>query len=676
MRERRDIIAAPQEQAPLYGPMQPASVGGYANGSLAAAMPSEAPEPSLILPILRQWWLVLICMALFCGAAWAYIKRARPLYTSYTKIFIEPTPADASAPLGFTQGENYLPAQVDIIKSAKILNRVAEMDGMRAMRTFAPAHGNPVLFLRENLDVKLDRKTDLITIALESPYPEESQKIVEAVYTAYSENSLQETDDRSQKLLEQFRTNLETAQGEAKQLRDQYNKLQVDNPTVSPNPAMQSVAEQELRSLAAQIGEQERALVADQAQYGFENQKVITRMKQLTALHEMYSKAFDQLRSDRNIAGQLKALSDEQERKNALIQSLQTQVRTLESAVNNVKRRQVEVIDPPTVPTSASSPKRYRILAVAMVLGALLGAGIALLRDRRDGRMHSVEEIQTVVGLPILGVVPAMSGRRTAIARAMTVHLDPRSVVAEAYRTIRTAVYFGTGGAQCKTLLITSPEPGEGKTTSASNLAIAIAQTGRTVLLLDADFRKPTQHKNLDIKDAIGLSSVLSGRESLERAIQRTGVEGLDILPCGPIPANPSEILNSREFGELIDSLASRYDHIIFDSPPVNPVTDARILGAVCDATILVLRADKSTRKSGEHARNALVAVGANILGAIVNDAPHRRGYDGYGNGYYYGTKDRSASAGVIPASRRLTNDSPQASAEQRPTQQRRRNIA
>jgi capsular exopolysaccharide synthesis family protein len=240
------------------------------------------------------------------------------------------------------------------------------------------------------------------------------------------------------------------------------------------------------------------------------------------------------------------------------------------------------------------------------------------------------------------------------VARAMTVHLDPRSVVAESYRTVRTAVYFGANGSRCKTILITSPEPGDGKTTSASNLAIAIAQTGRSVLLLDADFRKPTQHKNLDIKDSVGLSSVLAGRESLERAIQRTGVEGLDILPCGPIPANPSEILNSREFGELIDSLAARYDHILFDSPPVNAVTDARILGAVCDATILVLRADKSTKKAGEHARNALLTVGARVLGAIVNDAPKRKGYDVYG-GSYYGHQEHSYGAAPVTPSHRLT---------------------
>jgi capsular exopolysaccharide synthesis family protein len=123
-------------------------------------------------------------------------------------------------------------------------------------------------------------------------------------------------------------------------------------------------------------------------------------------------------------------------------------------------------------------------------------------------------------------------------------------------------------------------------------------------------------------------------------------VEGLDILPCGPIPENPSEILNSQEFGELIDRLALKYDHILFDSPPANLVTDARILGAVCDASILVLRAEKSTRKAAEHARNALLSVGANVLGVIVNDVPRGKGYEVYG-GSYYGTPEMRQRSGA-----------------------------
>jgi capsular exopolysaccharide synthesis family protein len=289
-----------------------------------------------------------------------------------------------------------------------------------------------------------------------------------------------------------------------------------------------------------------------------------------------------------------------------------------------------------------------QILVLASVLGLIVGGFLAYLRDKTDTRLRTAEEIQNIVGLQILGVVPRMPGRRTSVARAMAVHLDPRSEVAEAYRTIRTAVYFGPAGTRARTLLVTSPEAGDGKTTSASNLAIAIAQTGRSVLLLDADFRKPTQHKNMDVKDSVGLSSVLSGTETLDRAIQRTGVDGLDILPCGAIPGNPSEILNSQEFGELVDRLALKYDHIIFDSPPVNLVTDARILGAVCDATVLVLRAEKSTRKAAEHARNALLSVGAKLIGAVVNGASRGKGYETYG-GSYYGTPSSRGRNEMLP---------------------------
>jgi capsular exopolysaccharide synthesis family protein len=400
-----------------------------------------------------------------------------------------------------------------------------------------------------------------------------------------------------------------------------------------------------VNQIAANLTQQELNWIAAVQTYGPQHPNV----KRLEGIRDetrkIYDDAVEKLQKESDKAGEFQLLKDRLAQESGLDHQLMDLIHQTEMKLSGQNLTQVDIIEPPRVDDAPSYPRKSRVRAVAMVVGALLGAGLALLRDRSDGRMRSVEEMQNIVGLPILGVVPVMSGRRTAVARAMTVHLDPRSIVAEAYRTIRTAIYFGLGGnnnggaSSTKTILVTSPEPGDGKTTSASNLAIAIAQTGRSVLLLDADFRKPSQHKNLEIKNTVGLSSVLAGTDSLEAAVQRTGVDGLDILPCGPIPANPSEILNSREFGELVDTLASRYDHILFDSPPVNAVTDARILGAVCDATILVLRADKSTRKSGEHARNALLAVGARMLGAIVNDASKRKGYDIYG-GSYYGSPD------------------------------------
>jgi capsular exopolysaccharide synthesis family protein len=229
--------------------------------------------------------------------------------------------------------------------------------------------------------------------------------------------------------------------------------------------------------------------------------------------------------------------------------------------------------------------------------------------------------------------------RMSIIARGQKVHLQPKSVAAEAYRTIRTAVFFGAPEGKAKTIHITSPASGDGKSTTVSNLAIAMAQAGQKTLVIDADFRRPTQHKIFDIDVERGLSGIIAGRDSVERAIQAGPVRGLDILTCGPEVPNPAEILNSDAFAKLLRSLSEQYDRIIIDSPPVGPVADAQILAATCDVVILVLKIQTSTRRHCRQARDSLVSVGANMLGAIVNGVPQKHGRYGYGYGYgHYGS--------------------------------------
>ncbi|MFW6107310.1 MAG: GumC family protein [bacterium] len=310
----------------------------------------------------------------------------------------------------------------------------------------------------------------------------------------------------------------------------------------------------------------------------------------------------------------------------------------------------LEVAKPSRTPTS---PRKTRTMALALVLGLMLGVGGALGRDWMDQRFRSADEIAATLGTPILGVVPAMTTKEGLPAHARKVDADPASHAAEAYRTVRTAIYFGVPDGQAKTLLVTSPAPGDGKTTLASNLGIAMAQAGQRTLIIDADFRKPMQHEVFEVDEEKGLSSVLAGRDPLDDAIQRTSVEGLDLLPCGPVPPNPSEMLNSQAFADTLARLAERYDHILVDSPPVMPVTDARILGAMCDVTLLVLRAEKSHRKVAERARDGLLSVGSRLLGTIVNAVPRAEdryyyyssyGYyyrRGYGYGYGYGRRSR-----------------------------------
>jgi succinoglycan biosynthesis transport protein ExoP len=290
-------------------------------------------------------------------------------------------------------------------------------------------------------------------------------------------------------------------------------------------------------------------------------------------------------------------------------------------------------------------PKRSTVLFQALMLGLVVGSGLAYLRDFMDQRLASADEIQGRLGLNILGVLPHMSGRETASVRGMKVQLDPMSDVAEAYRTVRTAIYFGAPEGKTKTILVTSPSPGDGKSTTASNVAIAMAQAGRRVLLIDCDFRKPMQHRVFGLEDGAGLSNLLALRVRINDAVKSTSTPGLYLLPCGPIPANPSELLSSENFALLLSKLQDKFHHIVIDSPPVMPVADARILGAFCDMTVLVLRAGKSTRRMSVQACDSLLSVGSRILGVVVNDVPRGRGrygytsygYSGYGYGNRYG---------------------------------------
>jgi succinoglycan biosynthesis transport protein ExoP len=298
----------------------------------------------------------------------------------------------------------------------------------------------------------------------------------------------------------------------------------------------------------------------------------------------------------------------------------------------------LEAAHPASTP---SAPQKTRYMAVALVMGFMLGSGLALLREWIDQKLHSTEEISSVLGVPVLGVVPSMSRREDLTERGRKVYLDSKSSWAEAYRTIRTAVFFGAPKGEAKTILVTSPAPSDGKTTLVSNLAIAMAQAGQKTLILDADFRKPMQHNIFGINhERIGLSSVLAGVTKLREAIQSTEINGLELLSRGPEVPNPSEILNSNSFAKVLELLSSKYDRIIVDSPPVIPVTDAQIIAAICDITLLVLRAEKSTRKMSQQARDGLLSVGAHVLGVVVNDVPKkgRYGYySEYGNydGYY-----------------------------------------
>jgi polysaccharide biosynthesis transport protein len=308
----------------------------------------------------------------------------------------------------------------------------------------------------------------------------------------------------------------------------------------------------------------------------------------------------------------------------------------------------VEIVEGASVSSEPSSPQKARTMGLALCLGLFSGIGLALLREFRDHRLRSTQEISALLGLPTLGVVPSMVGRKqTPSVCGQKVYLSPESCEAEAFRTIRTAIFFGARKEKAKTILVTSPAPSEGKSTVASNLAIAMAQAGERVIVVDADFRRPKQQK-IFAKDgkAKGITLVLAGQMNLAEAIEPTEVQNLDVLTSGAAVSNPAEMLNSDSFVQKLKTLHDYYDRVVIDSPPVVAVTDAQILAAHCDVTVLVVRAQVSTRRISVQARENLASVDARMLGIVVNDVPRKSDRYGYYGGYGHYSYGDSSNGG------------------------------
>lgn len=294
-------------------------------------------------------------------------------------------------------------------------------------------------------------------------------------------------------------------------------------------------------------------------------------------------------------------------------------------------------------------PLKMMILAVACVLGVVVGFGIAYLIDLADKSFRSPEEIRRQLGLPVIGHIPVIESprkkdrdrtERTGVSPILCTFHQPKSRVSEAYRAVRTSLYFSTQGEGHKVIQVTSPNPGDGKTTLAANLAVSMADSGKRVLLVEADFRRPRVHAHFGLENSVGVSSVISGETEIAAAIQQTQVKNLWAMPCGPRPHNPSDLLTSPQFKELIDTVREQHDFVIIDTPPVLAVTDASVVAPRVDAVLLVVRLTKHTREAATRATEMLGSLGARILGVIVNGIGKSSNY-GYGSyrygGYRYG---------------------------------------
>ncbi|RPE78207.1 MULTISPECIES: polysaccharide biosynthesis tyrosine autokinase [unclassified Frondihabitans] len=317
---------------------------------------------------------------------------------------------------------------------------------------------------------------------------------------------------------------------------------------------------------------------------------------------------------------------------NAVGASFTTEVLDLESPLaGGSSLVKVRTIEPAVVPGYPSSPRVLFTLALGGLIGLAAGFSVAVLRSALDTRIHGSSDVEGITAVPILG---GISFDPSIKNRPLIVRADPRSPRAEAFRALRTNLQFVDIGATKRCFVTTSSVPSEGKTTTTANLAIAIAESGATVVLVDGDLRRPRIAEIMGLEGAVGLTDILIGRVELEDALQPWGRGSLTVLPAGSIPPNPSELLGSAGMHALIRELTAAYDYVLVDAPPTLPVTDAALLSTVTSGALVVAAAGRTTKNQLQSALDNLERTGSHPAGVILTMLP-AKGPNAYGYGSY-----------------------------------------
>lgn len=404
-------------------------------------------------------------------------------------------------------------------------------------------------------------------------------------------------------------------------------------PEVKAIDAQIKSREEDLKRAPTQIlGSMKKRYEAAEAQYN----------SLLAAYNSAHGKTTTQTKAEIDLKAMEAQLTTDEQYLNTLMQKQ----REL-NAVSGDGGTNVSIANYSRLPREPIGPARLRTIVVAFLLSLMAGVGLAFLLDFLDDSVKSVDDIDRYIHLPALALIPAARNEKGRLpgqvdasapnpSTALALVTDVRSPIAEAYRHLRTSLLLSSAGNPPRTILITSSQPSEGKTTTAINTAFMLAQTGAEVLIMDCDLRRPRLHANFNLSNARGLTNFLAGESPIEDVLQSyEKVPNLKLLTSGPIPPNPAELLGSEEMRKLLQSLSERFTHVIVDSPPAISFTDAAILSTFVDGVILVVHGGRSSRAVVRRARQQLLDVGAHIFGVVLNNVKAEANNYYYGGSYY-----------------------------------------
>jgi polysaccharide biosynthesis transport protein len=511
-------------------------------------------------------------------------------------------------------------------------------------------------------------------------------------------------DDRSNMLREQMAqlnqilTNVRAKQKEVQSRRDQVAKVKVEDPSELPaSELLQSSLLQQLRSQYIEAKRQRESLIRAGKGPNYDEVKAAdgrveeTKRAILTEVRNIQGALDRDLAGTRQQEGGLKALFDQANKEALELNLLEIEYNRLRRSKENNEKlyslllertkesdlarmlnvNNVRVLDRPRVPRYPIRPNTVLNIGAGILIGILLGIGAAVGRAMLDRTIKTPGDVEQMLGVSFLGLIPEFEGsglketyaaskqrRRTRMTlpgpnRELIVHEMPTSGIAEASRSIRTNILFTAPDKPYKVILITSAAMGEGKTTVACCIAIAMAQTGKRVVLVDCDLRRPRLHRIFKKPSETGLTAALV-EDVVEEHTEETDVPNLSVYVAGPHPPNPAELLQSERFKGVLKRLSGKFDYVILDSPPVLAVTDAAVLSTLVDGVVMVTRAFQTRKELAQHALRRLTDVGAHVAGVVLNAVnltkdEYKYSYQYYRRGGYYADEQRPSGIEAAP---------------------------
>jgi capsular exopolysaccharide synthesis family protein len=583
------------------------------------------------LQILQRWsWLLILGLVLGGAGGYAGSLLQQPVYQASTRALVMRAPQERSSDLTYLSDQQLVQTYVQLLDTQPVRDGASERLGY------------PIE--EEQIKVQQTRDTQIIALTVEDPSPQRAADIANVLIEVLivQNETLQAG---------RYASTEESIQAQIAQVEDQINSLQLEVDQLSTQDFQDRLKEVEaqIKPLQEEVAVLQTEIAALEPAWSSERKTQIVekqaRIEQIQPLLNLYQQIYSNLvvlgrpaESGANTSSRLAQLQSTLDLYQNLYINLLSSLETVRLArLQNTPN--IVQIEPASLPEKPVRPRPLINTALAAVIGLLLAGGIAFLVEYLDDTLKTPEDVEHILGLPVLGFVAEMNYKKKS-AEEVYVARQPRSPVSEAFRSLRTNIEFSAVNKPIHTILVTSPGPTEGKTTIAANLAVIFSQAGKRVALVDADMRRPHVHMFFGVPNQTGLSDLFRSVASAVSVSQgKEELPHLMIITSGSLPPNPAELLGSERMGLILAELRKFVDIIVIDTPP-SLVVDAQVLSARVDAVLFVVQPGMTHEETARASLEMFKRAGARVIGAVMNRIPRNRSYY-YGGYRYYSPYDR-----------------------------------